>query len=41
MNIKEAFIALMDPLLDLTLSLNPLPNYKLTIDIKDGEMPMR
>ena len=39
--LKQAFIALMEPLMDLTLALNPLPHYKLSVDIMDGHQPMR
>ena len=39
--LKQAFIALMEPLMDLTLALNPLPHYKLSVDIMDGHGPMR
>ena len=39
--LKQAFISLMEPLMDLTLALNPLPHYKLSVDIMDGHLPMR
>ena len=39
--LKQALIALMEPLMDLTLALNPLPHYKLSVDIMDGHQPMR
>ena len=39
--LKAEFIALMEPLMDLTLLLNPLPHYKHTLDIMDGHMSMR
>ena len=39
--LKQEFIALMEPLMDLTLALYPLPHYKLTVDIMDGHLPMR
>ena len=40
-DLKEMFIQLMEPLMDLTLLLNPLPEYQLHPNIKDGELPMR
>ena len=40
-NLKEEFVAMMEPLLDLTLALHPLPHYRLTLDILDGNLPMR
>ena len=39
--LKAEFIALMEPLMDLALLLNPLPEYQLTQDIRDGDQPMR
>ena len=40
-DLKEMFIQLMTPLMDLTLLIHPLPEYQLHSDIKDGELPMR
>ena len=39
--LKAEFIALMEPLMDLALLLNPLPEYQLMQDIRDGDQPMR
>ena len=39
--LKAEFIALMEPLMNLALLLNPLPQYQLTQDIRDGDQPMR
>ena len=39
--LKQVFIDLMEPLMDITLALNPLPHYKLSVDIMDGHLPMR
>ena len=41
LGLKAEFIALMEPLMDLALLLNPLPEYQLTQDIRDGDQPMR
>ena len=41
LNLKEAFIAMMEPLMELTLLLNPLPDYLETFEIMDGDKPMR
>jgi len=41
LNLKEAFIAMMEPLMELTLLLNPLPEYLETFEIMDGDQPMR
>ena len=41
LNLKEAFVAMMEPLMELTLLLNPLPEYLETFEIMDGEQPMR
>ena len=40
-NLKEAFIKLMTPLMDLTLALHPLPEYQLDLNIRDGAQSMR
>ena len=40
-NLKEAFIKLMTPLMDLTLALHPLPEYQLDLNIRDGAESMR
>ena len=40
-DLREVFIALVDPLIELTLALNPLPEYQLTESIMDGDQPMR
>ena len=41
LNLKEAFVAMMEPLMELTLLLNPLPDYLETFEIMDGDQPMR
>ena len=41
LNLKEAFVAMMEPLMELTLLLNPLPEYLETFEIMDGDEPMR
>ena len=41
LNLKEAFVAMMEPLMELTLLLNPLPEYLETFEIMDGDQPMR
>ena len=40
-DLKEAFIKLMTPLMDLTLALHPLPEYQLDLNIRDGAQSMR
>ena len=40
-DLRELFVALVDPLIELTLALNPLPEYQLTESIMDGDQPMR
>ena len=41
LDLRPAFNALMEPLMDLALALNPLPDYKETSYILDGDKPMR
>ena len=40
-DMRELFVALVDPLIEITIALKPLPEYQLTEYIKDGEKPMR
>ena len=40
-DLRELFVTLVDPLIELTIALNPLPEYKLTEHIMDGDKPMR
>ena len=40
-DLRELFVSLVDPLIEITIALNPLPEYKLTEYIMDGDKPMR
>merc|ERR1711970_666872 len=41
LDFKDVFIALVNPLVDLTILLNPLPEYQYTSTVMDGEQDMR
>ena len=40
-DLRKLFVRLVDPLIEITIALNPLPEYKLTEYIMDGDKPMR
>ena len=40
-DLRQLFVSLVDPLVEITVALNPLPEYKLTDHIMDGDKPMR
>ena len=40
-DLRELFVALVDPLIEITIALKPLPEYQLTDSIMDGSQPMR
>merc|ERR1719192_1363413 len=40
-DLRQLFVSLVDPLIEITIALNPLPEYKLTEYIMDGDKPMR
>ena len=40
-DLREVFVALVDPLIEITIALKPLPEYQLTDSIMDGSQPMR
>ena len=39
--LRKLFVSLVDPLIEITIALKPLPEYKLTEHIMDGDKPMR
>merc|ERR1711970_1026704 len=41
LNLKEIFVALVNPLIDLAVAMNPLPEYQFTSTIMDGAREMR
>jgi len=41
LDFKDVFIALVNPLIDLTILLNPLPEYQYTNTVMDGDQEMR
>ena len=41
MNFKEVFVALVTPLVDIAVALNPLPEYQFTTMVMDGDLEMR
>merc|ERR1711970_1155516 len=41
LNMKEVFVALVNPLVDLAVAMSPLPEYQFTSTIMDGTQEMR